>query len=95
MVFDYTETNYNKYLIAKNIEEKNIQKYENFKERIKCFQKVNTLQEAKELAKKILPTANEINIIRIGNAKCTIINNEKEFNINVETVDEYISYNFN
>lgn len=76
------------------IELQNKAKYENFKKRLEEFAKISTLEEAKNLAKKILPTANEFCVFRIGNAKCTIINKKENFRICLDTSDEFISYDF-
>ena len=70
------------------------QKTEEFIERIKAFGDVHSIQEAKDLASKILPVANETNKFSVGNAKCTIINRKNSFRICLDTPDEFISYDF-
>lgn len=72
----------------------NTEKLKEFMERIAPFAEVKTLDEARELAKKILPTANEINRFYIGDAKCTIINKEDMFRVSVDGPSEFVSYNF-
>ncbi|MBQ4115159.1 hypothetical protein IJD34_07115 [bacterium] len=76
------------------IEQQNKSKFEDFKTRIKEFETVSTIEEAKTLAEKILPIANEKNIFRIGSAKCTIINNDDIFRICVDSPEEFIAYDF-
>ena len=85
---------YNQYEVMKQAGQQNKEKYEKFIERIKLFEKVNTLIDAKELAKKILPTAKEVSEFKIGSAKCTIINKEDCFRICVQAPHEFISYDF-
>ena len=65
-----------------------------FKERIAPFEAVSTLEEAKELAAKVLPTANEVNRFYVGDAKCVIINREDMLRISIDTADEFLSYDF-
>ena len=76
---------YNQYDAQRQIELANKEKYNKFKERIQQFSNISTLEEAKELANKILPTAKEINRFSIGSAKCVIINKEDNFRISVDT----------
>ena len=65
-----------------------------FKIRVKAFDDIKTLNEAKRLAQDILPTANEITRFYIDNAKCIIVNNDKMFRICFDTPEEFISYDF-
>ena len=85
---------YNQYDAMRQIESANAEKLAKFKERIKSFELVITLKEAKELAKRILPVAKEINRFSIGNAKCTIISKDDNFRICLDTPNEFISYDF-
>lgn len=82
------------YSSVADAERKNQEKYKEFKERISRFEKVDTIEAAKALAKEILPTANEINMFDIGNAKCVIINREDCFRISLDSNDEFICYDF-
>lgn len=77
-----------------NQSSQNISKLNDFKERIVAFNNVSTLEEAKELATKILPTSNEINHFYIGEAKCTIVNSENTFRICLDSPEEFLCYNF-
>ena len=85
---------YNQYDAMLEIEKQNLEKYEKFKTRLKEFDEISTLQEAKELSEKILPVVGTKCSFRVGNAKCTIINNEEMFRICVDTAEELISYDF-
>ena len=75
-------------------EQDNNSKYTEFMQRIEPFKMVSTLAEAKELAAKILPTANELNTFFIGNSKCTVVNNDEMLRICVDSANEFICYSF-
>lgn len=68
--------------------------YTNFKEKLKVFNNVKTVAEAKSIAKTFLPIHNEINYITIGSAKCTIISRKNVFRIVLKGHKEIICYNF-
>ena len=74
--------------------QENKKKFEDFKERIREFKGIKTLEEAKELASKILPVANEINMFKVGEAKCVVINRKDNFRICLESLTEFIAYDF-
>lgn len=80
------------YLIE--LEKQNKEKVEKFKTRIAQFEEVSELEDAKALAKKILPTANEKGVFRVGNAKCTVINKADMLRISLDAPDEFIGYDF-
>ena len=65
-----------------------------FKERLKQFDEVESLEEALELAKKILPVKNEITRFNVGEGKCTIVNRKDNFRISLDTETEFVSYDF-
>lgn len=69
-------------------------KIKDFKERIAAFENITTIEEAKALATKILPTANEINRFYISDAKCVVINRDDLLRISIDTNEEFICYNF-
>ena len=75
-------------------ESANSDKLSEFKTRIAPFEKVETLAEAKELAAKILPTANELNKFYIGDAKCTVVNRSDMLRICIDSADEFLCYDF-
>ena len=75
-------------------EAENSDKIAEFKERIAQFDKIETLDEAKDLAKKILPTASEINRFYIGDARCTIVNRTDMLRICIDSAEEFICYDF-
>ena len=89
-----TFATYNQYDAIQQIERQNLEKYEKFKARIKQFEDVTTIEEAKQLASKILPIEGNRCSFRVGNAKCVIINTNDLFRISVDTVEEFISYDF-
>ena len=76
------------------LEKQKKEKLNSFKERIESFKLVSTLEEAKKLAEKILPTVNEINRFYVGDAKCTIINRVDRLRICVDTNEEFFCYDF-
>ena len=71
-----------------------LEKVNNFKERLKSFEEVKSLEEAKALAAKIMPVSGEFNKFSIGDAKCTIINKKDLFRISVDSEQEFIVYDF-
>ena len=87
---------YTQYYGIKQAEDENKekQKVENLKVRLSEFGNIKTIEEAKELAKKILPVANELNRFRVGNAKCVVVNKPTLFRICLDTEDEFIAYDF-
>ena len=89
-----TQFLYNQYDAVRQIEESQTKKYEDFKARLKAFEGVKTLDEARELASKILPVANEISHFNVGLAKCTIINRQDMLRISLDSDKEFVSYNF-
>ena len=76
--------------ISKENEEKLLQ----FKERIKCFENIVTLEEAQEMSRKILPVAQEYSQFRVGNAQCIIVNKADMLRISLDSNDEFICYDF-
>ena len=76
--------------IAKEKEEKYLQ----FKERISKFENIITLDDARTLAKQILPTAQELSQFRIGNAVCTVLNKDNMLRISLDSDKEFICYDF-
>ena len=87
---------YSQYYGIKQVtnEEKEKQKVERFKARVEEFSEVNTVEAAKELAKKSMPVANEVNRFRVGNARCVVINKEDQFRVSLDTETEFIAYDF-
>lgn len=73
---------------------RNQEKLNNFKTRLQAFEEISTLEEAQKLSKSILPVSQEVNHIRIGSAKCVIINRPGMFRISLDTENEFISYDF-
>ena len=77
-----------------SIEQQQKKKADAFKKRIEEFKHIKTIDEARELAKKIMPVSNEKTRFRIGNARCVIINRADMFRITIDTEKEFISYDF-
>ena len=69
-------------------------KINEFKARLQAFEEISSLQEAKELAEKILPVSQEINHFRIGEAKCVVVNRPNMFRVSIDTESEFICYDF-
>lgn len=76
------------------LEAQKTDKIKEFKERIAPFENISSLAEAKELANKVLPTANEVNRFYVGDAKCVVINREDMLRISIDTADEFLCYDF-
>ena len=86
--------NYNMAEAQSKLSEQHQKKYEEFKERIAQFAKVDTIEEAKSLSAKILPVSQEINQFKVGLGTCTIINRSDLFRISLDSEEEFISYDF-
>ena len=80
--------------IMQNIEKQNKEKEAKFKERISAFKDITTLKDARKLAERILPVAQELNKFRVGNAKCVIVNKPEQLRICFDTGEEFIAYDF-
>lgn len=85
---------YNQMDLMNQLEKQNAEKYKNFLKRISEFKNITTLEEARELAKKILPTSQELSRFFVGNAKCVILNTKDKLRISVDSAEEFISYDF-
>ena len=77
-----------------NIEKQNKEKLDSLKSRIKKFETVSTLEEAKELMAKVIPVAKEKTTFQIGYTKCVIINREDNLRISIDSPEEFIAYDF-
>ena len=77
---------------TQNIQEE--EKVKAFLERIAPFAEISTLEEAKTLAKQILPTKTDVTSFYIGKLKCTVVNRQEELRISIDTEDEFICYSF-
>lgn len=73
---------------------KDEEKYNEFKTRLEKFEEITTLDEAKDLSKKILPVAKDFNKFKIGNATCIIINRDDMFRVSLDSEKEFICYDF-
>lgn len=86
--------NYDMLKFQQSITKQNEEKLENFKQRLNEFKNAQTLYEAKELAKKIMPVKDGKTVFRIGEAKCIVINTDNLFRICLDTPQEFLSYDF-
>lgn len=77
-----------------DLEKEKLNKLNEFKKRIEPFKTIKTFDEAKTLASRILPTANEINRFYVGDVKCTVVNKKDLFRICIDSATEFISYDF-
>lgn len=85
---------YRQYEEIKKTNQENDTKIIAFKDRLKHFDNVSTITEARELSKKVLPVKSEINTFDVGKAKCTVINKSNLFRITFESDEEIICYDF-
>ena len=85
---------YNQMEVMSMLEKQNSEKYQAFIERVREFDNVTTLEDAKELAKKVLPTNQELSKFYVGNAKCVVLNTKDKLRITVDSEKEFISYDF-
>lgn len=85
---------YNQYnsVQAMAIEEQ--EKSKQFLERIEPFSTVETLDEARELAEKILPSKEGLTSFFVGNIKCTIVNKKDMLRISVDSPEMFTCYDF-
>ena len=68
--------------------------YEKFKNKLKVFDGIKHVKEAKELAKQMFNIKNEVNFIKAGNAHCVIINRINLLKVVLNSDKEVICYNF-
>ena len=85
---------YNSILQKEASQETKNEKLESFKNRLLEFKKVSSLEDAKELLQKTMPTVLERTTFYIGDAKCSIINSSKRIKICFDSKEELISYDF-
>ena len=85
---------YQQYTIQQAQETRDKEKAQAFIERIAPFADVATLEEAKALASKILPTKEDVTAFYVGKLKCTVVNRADEFRISADTENEFICYSF-
>ena len=86
--------NFYKFKIKNDLKNLQEQKLKEFKERLSQFYNIKTLEEAKELSKKILPVNSEFTRFNIGGATCFIVNRDDLFRICLDSKDEFISFDF-
>lgn len=81
---------YNPQSLLNNSEEK----LESFKAKLKSFDNIETVSEAKKLAKELFYIQNEISYIKAGDALCTIISRKNLLRIVIKNKKEITCYNF-
>ena len=91
---NYDWLNYNSAEDEVRIAKEREQKYLEFKERISKFENIVTLDDARVLAKQILPTAQELSQFRVGAAICTVVNKNDMIRISLDSDKEFICYDF-
>ena len=94
MSFNSNAESYTAQQFRAQVKHDNQEKTDVLKDRLQQFLSVATKDEAKELAKKILPTNSEISTFWAGDAKCIVVNKEDLFRITVISEKEVLSYNF-
>ena len=70
------------------------EEYEKFKNKLAVFKTVNTISEAKSLAKKMFHIENEFNYVKAGCGFCTIISRADSFKIILSLENEVNCYSF-
>ena len=85
---------YNQYTSAHAVEQEDKNKAKAFLERVEPFTTVHTIAEARELAKKILPTKENISYFNVGNLKVTVVNRDDMFRLSIDSPEEFICYDF-
>ena len=63
------------------------------KNKLKLLAKITSINEAKEIVKKFMSFHENINRIKIGDAKCLIISRDNLFRICFEYEQDFICYN--
>ena len=85
---------YKQYTLQQTQEQQDKEKAKAFLERIAPFAEVDSLEKAKDLAKQILPTKEDVTAFYVGKLKCTVVNRTNELRISIDTEDEFICYSF-
>ena len=85
---------YNQYSSAQKQELQDKKKTEALKERLLPFAEIESLEDAQQLAKSIIPTNTPYTSFYVGSAKCSVINKPDSFRISIDTADEFICYDF-
>ena len=88
------EFQYRQYLAFQESEAKEKKAQSALLERVRQFAEIDTIEDAKELAKKIIPTSQEVTQFNVGNIKCTVINRKNLFRISIDSEEEFICYSF-
>ena len=74
-------------------EEEAHKEYEKFKKKLKQLDGIDTISEAKRIAKEFLPLDKGKTCLKVGDAKCVIISRGDLFRVCLDSEKEYICYN--
>lgn len=80
------------YLSHSRTEDDAARKLEQFKEKLKIFEGITSIAQARKLAKEIFYIKNDINYVKIGDATCVIVQSVDNFRICLENEKEVICY---
>ena len=69
-------------------------KAEELKERLLIFAETDSFEDAKKLAKEILPTVAGVTSFYAGIARCTVVNRTNLLRITFDSPKEFICYDF-
>ena len=85
---------YEQYSFKSNSEVVDNNNEQNFLSRIKQFDNVYSLKDAKELAQKIIPSKNGRTSFYVGKFKCIIYKSKDFYRLSIDSPEEFVSYNF-
>lgn len=77
-----------------SVKEQNRKKEDKFRQRLDDFKNISTLEEAKELARRVMPIKDGRTIFRVGEAKCIVINKKDLLKITFDSKNEFINFCF-
>lgn len=80
--------------IASEVINQNKKEIEIFNQKLQKFNEIQSLEEAKKMAKELFFIQNEINYIHAGDIYCTIINRNNLLRIVIKSENKITCYNF-
>lgn len=81
------------YLIQNSDLDNADKKLAQLKEKLKIFDGITSIAEARRLAKENFHITNDVNFINLENAKCVIVQSANLFRVCLEDDKEFICYN--
>ena len=81
------------YLSHSRTEDDAANKLEQFKEKLKIFEGITSIAQARKLAKENFYIENDVNYIKLDDTMCVIIQSADVFRICLENDKEFLSYN--